>query len=378
MKKRILFLITKSNWGGAQKYVFELATNLPQEKYEVAVALGGNGELSQRLKEAGVKVFSIDSLQRDISLYKELKSLIKISKIIREFDPDIIHNNSSKAGLLGAVLGRLLGVPKIVFTSHGWAFNEKRSLISKFIFKILHYLTIILSHQTIAVSGAVKDGLKWPGAQKKMSVIHLGIREPSTLSPTIARQKIMELAPALSDSPDSPWIISIGELHPTKQHNITIGAMPALLQKYPSVKLVIIGEGQERDSLNELITDKNLSDKVFLPGAISNAANYLKAGNVFVLSSISEAFGYVVLEAAKAAVPIIASKVGGVPEIVESGTEATLINNIDETNLADALIKHFEDEEAADIKATKAKNHSEKFTIENMCDNTASLYSNPL
>ena len=142
---KIVYLITKSNWGGAQKYVFELATGVLQDnnsntsKYEVKVMVGGNGELITRLQSAGIQVIPIDSLSNKVGLKKELRTLGELWKIIRKEKPDILHVNSSKAGIMGALVGRILRVPKIVFTAHGWAFNEDRPFWQKIILKIVHW-----------------------------------------------------------------------------------------------------------------------------------------------------------------------------------------------------------------------------------------------
>jgi len=153
-RKKVLFLITKSNWGGAQRYVYDLATHLDQTKFEPVVALGGDGELVTLLDHAGVRVIRINSLTRDISLKKEKEFASELYKIIRIEKPDILHVNSSKAGGVGTALGRILRVPRIIFTAHGWAFNEERPWWQRMVIKFLHWVTVLLSHRTIAVSGA--------------------------------------------------------------------------------------------------------------------------------------------------------------------------------------------------------------------------------
>ena len=150
-KKKVLFLITKSNFGGAQRYVFDLATHLDRDRYAVAVALGGNGSLIEKLTEAAIRVIRIPGLQRNISFKKELLSFWQIHKLLKAERPDVLHVNSSKAGGIGAFIGRLHRVPCIVYTAHGWAFNEDRSLVSRLLVGFLHWLTILFAHHTITV-----------------------------------------------------------------------------------------------------------------------------------------------------------------------------------------------------------------------------------
>src|SRR5690606_30501769 len=141
-KRKILFLITKSNWGGAQRYVYDLAAGLPEEEFETLVALGGDGPLTDKLRSQGVRVVPLPALQRDMSIDKDIQSFFDIWAIIRVERPHIFHVNSSKAGLFGALIGRLAGVPKIIFTAHGWGFNEDRPGWQKLAIKFGHWLTI--------------------------------------------------------------------------------------------------------------------------------------------------------------------------------------------------------------------------------------------
>jgi glycosyltransferase involved in cell wall biosynthesis len=110
MKKKVLFVITKPNWGGAQRYVFDLATALPKERYDVALAVGGEGELTKRLEERNIPAINIPSLKRDISLIAEFRAFSALKDTFMRERPDIVHLNSSKAGALGALAARAAGV----------------------------------------------------------------------------------------------------------------------------------------------------------------------------------------------------------------------------------------------------------------------------
>src|SRR3989344_323690 len=103
LKKKILFVITKSNWGGAQKYVFDLATNLPKEEFEPVVACGGGGMLAKRLRAEKIRVVEVPSLERDISFIKEIRAFFFLWKLFQKEKPDVVHLNSSKAAALGAL-----------------------------------------------------------------------------------------------------------------------------------------------------------------------------------------------------------------------------------------------------------------------------------
>lgn len=129
-KKSILFIVTKSVWGGAGKYVYDLATNLSPD-FNVSVAAGGKGELFSRSNQAGIPYFRIRGFQRQVNIFKDILATWEIGWLLFRLRPDIIHVNSSKAGGivgLAAKKYQLFAFKKIrlVFTVHGWAFNEER------------------------------------------------------------------------------------------------------------------------------------------------------------------------------------------------------------------------------------------------------------
>jgi hypothetical protein len=111
--KKVLYLITKSNFGGAQKYVYELDCEAQKKGFDVSVAMGGNGILIQKLGEAGITTYPLKSLRRDIGIFSEIKSFFEICSLLRKVRPDILHVNSSKAGGTGALAGRICYITNI-------------------------------------------------------------------------------------------------------------------------------------------------------------------------------------------------------------------------------------------------------------------------
>src|SRR5690349_13323276 len=105
--KKILFIITKATFGGAQKYLYDLATHLPQDSYDVAVAYGAPGRLSDNLHDAGIRLYPIISLGRDIALISDIRSFFQLRSCIKKVRPDVVHLNSSKAAGIGALAARL-------------------------------------------------------------------------------------------------------------------------------------------------------------------------------------------------------------------------------------------------------------------------------
>jgi glycosyltransferase involved in cell wall biosynthesis len=368
-KKKLLFLITKSNWGGAQRYVYDLATTLSSEHYEIAVALGGDGELVKRLNDKNITVLHISSLQRDISLKKELMAFNEMRSIVKAYAPDILHVNSSKAGALGAFIGRLEHVPKIIFTAHAWAFNENRNILSRCIFMLVHWVTILLSHTTITVSNALRHQMRLPWAQSKLVTIHNGVAPIIFLEKADARTRITK-----SQQPETFWTGTIAELHPIKGHDITLRALKVCIDSGHRIHHTIIGGGELEQELKALTKDLGLERNVTFTGPLQDAAQLLKAFDLFILSSRSEALGFVLIEAAQAGLSVIASKVGGIPEIITHNKNGSLVLKEDVSALAEEiqLLIHSPDQReryAENIKETAAQ-----FSLPHMIRETEKVY----
>lgn len=373
-KKKVLFLITKSNFGGAQRYVYDLATGLPSEDFEVVVAFGQSGPLETKLQEAGVRTITLPSLQRDISLAKEMRSFFDLSKILHQEKPDILHINSSKAGALGALVGRLAGVPKIIFTAHGWAFNEERPLWQRLILKKIHWLTVLLSHQTIAVSREVKRQMNWPFVKNKIAVIYNGRSIAKLHSREDGRAFLTNLEPRLLPYRDDFWSMTIAELHPIKRHDAVIEAMKEVVKQFPHTRHLIIGGGQEEESLRQKIAKLNLNENVFLLGAIPEAAEYLKAADLFILASRSEAMPYAIIEATIAGLPIVATRIGGIPEVIESEKSGLLVPPLDNTALIKAILKVRSNDELRQKISQGALDRSHDFGFSKTLEKTIAIY----
>ncbi|MBI3573720.1 glycosyltransferase family 4 protein [Candidatus Kaiserbacteria bacterium] len=326
MRKKLLFVITKSNWGGAGRYVFDLAVAL-SPKYDVAVALGGDGPLIAKLHNSGIRTIPIASLGRDIRATDDSAAFFALLDIFRKEKPDIVHLNSSKAGGLGALAARFARVPQIIYTAHGWAYNEPVPVFSRFFRWGASLLTLLLSHRVITVSDF--DRVHSPLGLKTMTV-HNGLEVPAFLEPSEARREIVRKAHV----PEDAFVIgTIAELHKNKGIDLLITAFA----KIKNGHLVIVGEGEDRAELEALIKRLELGGRVHLAGFVDNAATLLKGFDIFVLASRKEGLPYVILEAGEAGVPVIASTVGGIPEIIDDQLSGILVPAYDTDALAEAI-----------------------------------------
>lgn len=389
-KKKILYVITKSNWGGAQRYVFDLATNLNPDTVDVAVALGGAGELKKRLEAQAIRCISLQKLERDINFFKEISLFFTLLSLYRHERPDIIHLNSSKIGGMGSLTGRLHNLissrpAKIIFTAHGWAFEESRNTLAKTGIWALSWITVVCSHATIGVSQHHKRA-QMPFVSHKIITIHNGIASSPYMSKECARNKIVEMLPDLSTharafllNPKTYWIGTIGELHPNKGFPYALYAINMLSVKIPNIAYVIIGDGEQREDILRYIKDESLHRRVFLARYVQNAAQYMPAFDIFLLASLKEGFPYVLLEGAHARVPIIATAVGGIPEIIKHKHTGMLAQpgnsrDIQENIIYMLALKYRREKMADELHQIAIK----KFGIKNMLEKTWALYHHVL
>lgn len=390
---KILYLITKSNFGGAQRYVYDLATEAKKRGHDVVVGFGGNGALATKLTAAGVRTIAIDGLERDLSILADFKSFLKLLDCFGAEEPDVIHLNSSKMGGLGALAARLwnawnwmfkfLGrgghTARIIFTGHGWAFNEERSDMARFLIGCAHWLTIQLAHQVIAVSRKTREQVgALPFSWHKLVVIHNGMGPLATLPRDEA------LSTILGDKKDAflsgnPLVVgTLAELHKNKGLSYAIEGI-AQLKKLTDTRVVflIVGEGEEHAHLESLIAKLELSDDVFIAGHRENAMVLLSAFDIFLLPSITEAFPYAILEAGKVGLPIIATSVGGIPEVIDDMESGILIQSKNPGEVARTisyLIKNPERQrELGDAIALRI---ADRFNVETMVNETLALYEN--
>ena len=342
-QQTILFVITKSVWGGAQKYVCDLASRLPSHGFRVDVAAGGKGALYEKLRARGIPYHEISHFQRDIAFFKEIAAGIEITRLFLKIRPRIIHVSSPKAaGIAGsaATLCRFLTFfrynPTMVMTAHGWTFHETRPAWQRFFIRFFSRLTAFLCHHVIVVSRAdYHAALRYRIAPAhKLALITHGIDANDYLF--LSRNEARTTLPKhISDT--SFLIGTIGEWTANKNYAALIEAARTVVNKNPDARFVLFGWGEQKQLLADRIRQHNLTRHVFLIEGITDAARYLKAFDVFILPSLKEGLPYVLLEAQCAGVPIVATAVGGIPEIVNE-TNGILVPPARHDLLAEAIL----------------------------------------
>lgn len=269
-KKKVLFIITKSNYGGAQRYVYDLATNIPKNQFAVTVALGGTGQrndspgtLQKRLEEKGIRTRTVKHFMRDMSFRNDIAVFFELFKIVREEKPDVLHVTSSKAGGLGALAGRIARVPNSIFTSHGLAYDEKwRPFPQRLLIMMATWTTMLLAKKTIQITQDTWErASSMPWLKRKIFLIHNGIDTPLFIHKQEARA-------VLYPSPIERgfWIGTLAELTRNKNLHVLIETIASMHRKNIFPHLFICGEGEEKNRLLALAKESGVAEHVHLLG----------------------------------------------------------------------------------------------------------------
>jgi glycosyltransferase involved in cell wall biosynthesis len=321
-RRRILILVTLAEVGGAQTYVALLVPGLVEE-YDVTVAAWGPGPLRAAVESAGARYVPLHHVRRAVSPWHDPLGLIELVRLCRRLRPDIVHANSSKAGILGRLAAKIAGVPVRIFTVHGWAFAQYHGLAAT-LYLWLDRLVRPLTTSFICVSEQTRNA--------GLAARTCG-RDSTTVIPNAVD---VAAAPRAALDGDPPRVVSVGRLKEPKDF---VGLVRALAKVHAPFSAAIIGEGPDRPHVEAA------AGSVELLGERTDVLAQLAASDIFVLWSNSEGMPMSVAEAMAVGLPIVASAVGGIPELVEDGVTGVLVAKGDEAALSTALNRLLEDPE---------------------------------
>ncbi|MDD4761915.1 MAG: glycosyltransferase, partial [Candidatus Pacebacteria bacterium] len=327
--------------------------------------------------------------------YKDFLALIELFRVLKKEKPEIVHLNSSKAGVIGALAGKMAGVKKIIFTAHGWVFSdEDLPFLKRFFYILVHKAAGFFQDKIINVSEHDRKlAIKYKVApEEKLVTIKNGLDINyffnNLCSKEEARKKITDIifndefliSKINTQQKDLGgfWIGSIGRLVKEKNYKLFVEAVKILKENFQKEeeKLIffIIGDGYEKESLKLKIKNLELEKNIFLLGEIENAYRLLKAFDLFVLPSRKEGLPYTLIEAMAAEVPIVASRVGGMTEVLEE-EKGRLFNGGEANDLANKIKEVLEEKEETKKRREKAKKFAEVFlNQERMIQETEKIY----
>jgi glycosyltransferase involved in cell wall biosynthesis len=309
-RPRLLYVVTLAEVGGAQSYVRDL---LPaaRERFDVTVAAYGDGPLRDAASDLGIPFVLLRHVRRPLSVVQDTLGLVELTQLFVRLRPDIVHLNSSKAGVLGRVAATAARVPVRIFTAHGWAFKAANGLGARC---YLWADRAVRPLTTMVVCVSETERRAGVAARVCSTAKTIVIRNAVDPGPAVVRPEAR---------PGPVEIVSIGRLAPPKDFLTLLEAVDLLPPG--EVRLTILGAGPLRPLLEAEIGRRNLTGTVDLAGEVRDVRPTLAHGDVFVLASTSEGMPISVLEAMAAGLPVIASDVGGVHEVVDEGTTGFLV-----------------------------------------------------
>jgi glycosyltransferase involved in cell wall biosynthesis len=316
-------LITIPEIGGAQVYVASLLPALARE-FDVTVAAHGTGWLTDRAADAGVPFVTLRHVRRPIHLFQDVLGLTELIRLMARLRPDIVHANSSKAGILGRIAATLAGVPVRIFTVHGWAFRAYEPPLSTGYLWADRAMRRITTRTICVAETELESGIRAGTCDPARSVV---------IPNAVSLDRPQRRHPERLDGPAT--VLAVGRLRAPKDFLTLVRA--AALAPAGTLRVLIAGEGPDRPRLEAEIARLGMAGTVELLGEREDVAELLATADVFVLPSRSEGMPMSVLEAMAAGVPVVASRVGGVPELVRDGVTGTLVAAEDPGALAAAL-----------------------------------------
>lgn len=299
---KILYIITRSDHGGAQVAVLDLVRNLPSE-YRPVVAAGEYGFLQEECDKVGIPFRYVPGLVQPMRPFRDLKALWYLRGMIRRVKPDIVHVHTSKAGLLGRVAAWLNGTPS-VFTAHTWSFDEGVPRLRRWISIPLERMAATLCDKIITVSDANTEKAIRSSVTKRSNLVRIWNGVPD--SPFRA-------APGTHST---PTIIMVARMVPQKDFANLLEAVSTLPGKW---RMKLVGDGPNRPHLQAQCTALGLDERVEFLGNREDVAMLLSQADIFVLSTNWEGLPISILEGMRAGLPVVASDVGGVKEQVIHG-----------------------------------------------------------
>lgn len=342
MRTRILFLLGQLNLAGEQKRAVSIAKHLDPSRFEAQiVCLHGGGALQPEVEAAGIDL-TLLAFDHDLKNVRNLSQLVALTKLIRERSPSIVHAVSYTSTIWGTIASRLASVPLLI-TSRNCLYDAKpKGAIARLLERTLGSL----SHVVVTISEAVEnDTIQLEGvpADKVRRVLN-GVE----LGPGSDLEDVEGFRESLGLRPDDSVVVTVANCHKYKRHDTIIKAAHSVLDRRPNTKFLMVGQGSdELPGLKQLADDLGISDSIHWAGIRTDIANILSISDIGLLCSETEALGNSVLEYMDAGLPVVATRIGGIPEVVVHGETGWLISVGDHEKLAQHLVDLLDDPEMA-------------------------------
>ena len=370
---RVAHLASGDLWAGAELQLFTLLSELVQRpQFQIRVVLFNHGLLEQKLLERGLDVVVLDEQRlNSFSLLREL------TRTLRQFSPHIVHTHRYKETILGGLASRRAGKPRLIKTVHGLRepFHGWRSARMHFYGTLDGWITSRYFDTVIGVSDDIVARSAPHSGQEHVVRIHNGIN----LERCRASTERSEVRRGLQIPEGSTVLGLVGRLVRVKGVEILLHAAQRLCASNPGLRVLIVGDGPEAGSLRALSQALGLDPCVQFTGFRTDVLDLVASMDALVLSSYSEGVPMVILEAMAMGIPIVATSVGGIPEILTDGDTALLVPSGRADKLADACQRLFETPGLVERLTRAARVRVEaEFSAPIMADRVAQIYTSGL
>lgn len=381
---KILHVITRLIVGGAQENTVICADAQIKAGHQVALAFGPiygpEGSLRSKAQRSGATLHEIPSMRRAILPLHDIKCYYALRKLIREFKPDVVHSHSSKAGIIARAAAWKENVPVVIHTIHGLPFHPRQPrpiykayvAAEKWAARRCHKLVGITQAMCIAFA---QEGI---GSVKQFSVIPSGVDINAVTPPADTRQRVRD---ELKLDDNVPIIGIVARLDPLKGQEDLISILPKLVAKHPRVRLILVGDGWHRPTLEAQVAQLNMQDHVIFAGLVSKerVMEYLAAMDVMALPSYQEGQGRTLVEALACSCAIVGYDAGGIGEVCVNDITGKLGPVGDRDKLAANLLELLDDPQKRHALAARGREHVlEHFDVSLMTSKLDTLYHQTL
>jgi glycosyltransferase involved in cell wall biosynthesis len=377
-KIKVLQIITRLIVGGAQEHIMYLCDLLEKKRFEVTILSGiqtdDESDCMDEVRKKSINLTLLPQLTREINPLLDLIVLYKMMVYMKRERFDIVHTNSSKAGIIGRLAAKLAGVPVIVHTAHGWAHHDYMSSWRRRFYIMLERIAEKFSDKIVAVSElnvkkALNDKIGYPS---KYCIIRSGIdlEKFSRLGIYPEREKRK-----LSIDPQDKVVGSVTRFFDQKAPGDFIRMANEILKSNKKVSFLLVGDGPLKEKIEAMISEYKISEKVILTGFRSDIPELLSIMDIYVLTSLWEGLPRVLPQAMAMCIPIVATCVDGVPEAVKHGENGFLVPAKDYHALAEKTLQLIENPSLAKRMGEAGKKMVyPEFCVKEMVKKTEELY----
>jgi len=360
-------LAGSASYGGGERYLELLFGRLDRTRYRAMLICPEPGPFVGRMKERGVETHLVHLAP----LFNPL-ALWRLTRLLRQKRVTILQTHGARANFYGRIAGRLAGVPVIISTVHNSLKDYEVRSLRRWLYAFLLRLTLPLVHRIVCVSEANRRDLieECPAASAKAYTVYNGV-DPSAFPSQLDRQTVRQKFGITQ----GPVLVTIARLTEQKGHRYLMQALPRLLQTWPQLCCMFVGEGELRDALHHMAIDLGVEQACRFMGVREDIADILAAVDVVVLPSSSEGFPFVLLEALAMGCPVVASRVNGIPELIENQKTGLLVSPRDPHALMVAIREVLSNPTAAAKMGAEGRAVvRERFTVDRMVANTTAIF----